>query len=798
MYPMNQQPAAQWQNPQQGGQWGMQQPQMQQPQQMLPYDYLNIMVQPLAMQVNTPPFVPQIQCSPALQAWVPSIVYLTINEIQASIGRNALRTFMFNQYAQAGYQNAHFVGLVSMIAIYTEVLLMSGRGSEQQCISQAIGELCSYAAADAVNEFPALFQVINPQEQSNVRTCLTNLALIEQQCQQRKQQMMAPPPGYNPGFQQGNFQRQPQVQQMQGRQNTGWGQQGGQWGGHQQSVGLSSSTSGLLVNQQAPSFGNRQTPVNNRDLPSAQARASSELARWSRKSTETTQIQPSPQSAWKSEHSPAIQQQVQTFDAQQPVQPQSIWSERVTKEQANAAILKQTFKGREPTAMPTNAGFNPAAIRAEWGTDIDTAMIREEEAAQGSWGEAQIVQNGDQLFGTYPVEFDQPKPAETIYGQRYTEEQLPSGYKWKTSKEQPYLPAYNPQKFKLYYTINQNGLVIAIIEPKTESEMRTMDYDKHAIGRVPTQPSMFPKKGAEKEEIKNYADAPSPKISVQTTQVFVLEANESIGMINGHIESVIDGALAEPNSAVRKNIYIAEPLPCDNGLIAKHYRDSITEISKAGNFGDAVRILKNMSAPEELLLANKINDVLTTELQKVLSVNLTLKIKISSFIEDASSLDADLRKYDGDDIANALKEQEGKLLMRTLGTLTKEEGLSFQNDLMGHEIPESDALSPPSAEQASSEELDDKPTLAFLTSNVTYTYLSSYMYELNIALPGGKPAMLTEPTSPNLYKLATELFDAEIVRKTNFRAHYFITKDGIKFEITRGYLNKASYILALV
>lgn len=751
------------QQPWQQQQW--QQPQMMQQQMPLPFDPLNPMSAQIPIQIGYAPFQVQVACSPSMQTYIGLVTSLLIAEIQSRVQANPLRMFMFNMYSRNGFQNEEFIELVDIAINYAEVLLMQRRAqSTDQAIRQAVSEVCAYAACGPVREYPAIQAYLNPQMVNEAQQGLQNMSIIVRQVMELKSRQMAPQfgmqqmqPGFGPGMMQTGFQ-QPGIRPGMG---IGMGM-----GGTQQ--GLTPGQTGLFRSE-SQMTGRTQTQ-SAYETTAVDSQVNRQLERLRRQSGHQ------------------VQQQTQTVQQSQ----QQLHSRFITptaaavKAEEPKPFIQQPFRSKANHSP--DSGYNANAIISEFGAGakptIDEAIVSMTAPTQ-----PQVSAVNTQTT------VQQAEVERKLYA--------PGEIKWVSTKEQPYLPAYNPRTHKIAFTYSDSGNVIAVLIKKTESEMNMMEYDQHAIGRVPTAPSRFPKKETKVNPDTIVTDKPEKldEVNVAVSNRTFLETNEAAGAIAANIDAILSGKLDDVKNAVRTTIEVATPLTCDNQAMVRHYTARIEEISSAGNFDDAVRLLKSLNAPEDALLVNKVDAILTEELLNVLRVNLMLKVRIDSFIEDATALDTVLRNRFGDDVANALKNQEAKILARCVGSLSGEDVKEFELHVMyDGELPASETTTEPTTEeekQAQQDKEDAKPGLAFLLNRVSYTHTAAYAYQLELALVDKQPALLTAEASPILYSMAVELFNDEEIRRNDYRRHYFVTKDGVRLQITRGYLNRSSYIVAL-
>lgn len=175
----------------------------QQPNQQLPFDPQNFMWPMLNINVNYPPFVPNIQTLPDLQGYLPIISGMAMQEVQQTARNNALRVFAFNRYAQNSFNNAEFSGLVSAIVDYVILLTHFWRSVPDYtaAVHKAVPEATSMYTASEIYYYPQLEAYLDPQTLNEVRTTFQDFQRVGNEIQSLKRSGQWPV---------GQYQQQPQ------------------------------------------------------------------------------------------------------------------------------------------------------------------------------------------------------------------------------------------------------------------------------------------------------------------------------------------------------------------------------------------------------------------------------------------------------------------------------------------------------------------------------------------------------------------------------------------------------------
>ena len=154
----------------------------------------------IQMAYGQPPFVPNVQCPPQLQQFLPLIVQQAMEIIQAEAARpqpSALRIFMFNMLGVNGFQNNEFVSFiqdcVKLIVLHLESGVL-GNIDLPTAIKRCVDTYCEFYAASAVMKYNALLQNI---DQNTARLCQDKIGSFTQhmsrlEAMQKPQQQMYP------------------------------------------------------------------------------------------------------------------------------------------------------------------------------------------------------------------------------------------------------------------------------------------------------------------------------------------------------------------------------------------------------------------------------------------------------------------------------------------------------------------------------------------------------------------------------------------------------------------------------
>ena len=147
----------------------------------------------LQFQTGSYNVVPNIALDPHLQQFAQMLQPMSqvlIEEIQNKCRANPLRTFLFNQMANNGFQNAEFASLVKSAIEYFAYLVRRGQiQNPQQGVYKAAQEMVMFIAANNARNYPPLRQFEDPNK---IQFVLNQFDGITQDMMRERQQGMYP------------------------------------------------------------------------------------------------------------------------------------------------------------------------------------------------------------------------------------------------------------------------------------------------------------------------------------------------------------------------------------------------------------------------------------------------------------------------------------------------------------------------------------------------------------------------------------------------------------------------------
>lgn len=126
--------------------------------QQLRYDPENLMWPTQWINIESPPFVPNINVDPRAARFLPVICGLLMKEIQdnAQPGR-PMRVFMYNLYSDHNWQNENFARTVAGICDWFIMAMETGQyRTEQDCLLDIVPRMAELAAAAQLRDNPGL------------------------------------------------------------------------------------------------------------------------------------------------------------------------------------------------------------------------------------------------------------------------------------------------------------------------------------------------------------------------------------------------------------------------------------------------------------------------------------------------------------------------------------------------------------------------------------------------------------------------------------------------------------------
>lgn len=189
-------------------------------QQQLPFDPENLMWPTQWLNIENPPYVPQINVDQRAGNFLAIISGLLMQEIQnnAQPGR-PLRVFMYNLYSNNSWNNENFARTVAGICDWFIMAMETNQyRSEQDCLTDIVPKMAELAAATQLRDYPALEGYIDANMHNATVGLINNFDGIAHQIQ-----------SYMSRQQQGN-----QWGNRGGGNQGGGNQGGGSWADRQQ------------------------------------------------------------------------------------------------------------------------------------------------------------------------------------------------------------------------------------------------------------------------------------------------------------------------------------------------------------------------------------------------------------------------------------------------------------------------------------------------------------------------------------------------------------------------------------
>jgi hypothetical protein len=194
--------------------------------QQLPFDPENLMWPTQWLNIENPPFVPQINVDQRAANYLPVISGLLMQEIQnnAQPGR-PLRVFMYNLYSNNGWANENFARTVAGICDWFIMAMETNQyRSEQDCLTDIVPKMAELAAATQLRDYPALEGYIDANMHNATVQLINNFDGIAHQIQSyMSRQQQGSQWGNRGQQQQGGGWQDRQRGDWQGRRQTGGG-----------------------------------------------------------------------------------------------------------------------------------------------------------------------------------------------------------------------------------------------------------------------------------------------------------------------------------------------------------------------------------------------------------------------------------------------------------------------------------------------------------------------------------------------------------------------------------------------
>lgn len=361
---------------------------------------------------------------------------------------------------------------------------------------------------------------------------------------------------------------------------------------------------------------------------------------------------------------------------------------------------------------------------------------------------------------------------------------------WKPSAIQPYHPAVNLSFQRLLYLILIQGDVIAIVQNLPKDTFH-MDYDKHAVraefaSKAPIVPAT--QKPVEKPQ---YIDMPVDEVTITTVEPSAEETSIDSAVLHSTVDAVVARATIaaeqdgtnETLNVIQSLVKIVEPVLFDSAADAQETGVVLSQLNTCKNFEDAARLLKTVTNKN---VFNRANAIITERLNSAFAAELSIPdARIDSFVDDYQDiLDLVAEHFPGA-INDTLKAQQLRIMRMCLNCVVATNLREKAEELIGSE---DDQLV---------EEVMAK--MVFLTRNVSVNNVAIYDHELNVLFDeNNKTVAVLQSQQPVLFAILEKIFAVKEIKSGTFFANYLLTKDGIRYSISRGMLMGSAYLITKV
>lgn len=363
---------------------------------------------------------------------------------------------------------------------------------------------------------------------------------------------------------------------------------------------------------------------------------------------------------------------------------------------------------------------------------------------------------------------------------------------WKPSALQPYHPAVCLNTQRVIYLILINGSVIAIVQPLPKESFH-MDYDKHAVSaqfvdKAPIVP--FTDEPAERPE---YIDMPVDDVVLNTLP----DISEETCIESAILKSGVDAAVARcvdltadnaANSIEAMCVYqslvkVAEPIMFATKEDARETNLLLSQLSTCKNFEDAANILKQIKNKNVFHRANKI---VTERLNSVFAAELAIPdAKIDSFVDDYQDIMDLVAEHFPGAINDTLRSQQLKIMRQCLSSVVATNSVPHAIELIDSE------------DNVVIEEIMSR--MIFINRNISVNQLGIYDHELSILFDeNNKTVAVLQSQQPVLFAILQKIFEVKELKAGNYFANYLMTKEGVRYSISRGMLMGSAYLITKI
>lgn len=353
---------------------------------------------------------------------------------------------------------------------------------------------------------------------------------------------------------------------------------------------------------------------------------------------------------------------------------------------------------------------------------------------------------------------------------------------WVATTVQPYRTLFNIKKYFAVYDeqyINGNKFVIETIR---ENEMG-MDKNSHVVGYLPGAINQV-----NATKTLSELDMPPAINKVINATVTDRSTENTDAIVKSDIwtqETNLDDAIFTARKWLFKigstpiftcNAFIATPY-----LLTRESNKLFSELENSATFSEiAVCIDKAIKAevPEAIILNNQMTELVNN----ILCNRLSLETNIDSFVEDLSSLVTHISKKYGGMWLNAWDTVENEVVI--VNDLFPKQSDNNENELTSI---------------LADTELDDGGVKAeniyIHTKRVSISLIDILSKDLNYNLSKNESLLISPDVSPSLFRLAEHLLGSN---EDSIQMNVLVTKDNVKYQLSKGAMVKNSYLISLL
>lgn len=369
---------------------------------------------------------------------------------------------------------------------------------------------------------------------------------------------------------------------------------------------------------------------------------------------------------------------------------------------------------------------------------------------------------------------------------------------WKPSASQPYPFAYNPRTHLKYHRRNVHGDIIEFIKERVRD---TVDYEKHrlvqsfgpaarTIDPIQTQLRLQRMQDSLVQRDREDPTLSAEELALIDNRVFperwITESTLEDAWVACSIGRWHDAVKGKLPDIYHRRARVATPV-----VSSRDESSLVAELSQQTTYSELRRKLLEMrdKASPELwyLCERRMTDAVNRVLNQQFSID---TITISSFVGDILDLPAVLEKRFGEAMVKQYRANEAQSIQNTFRVLQAIPGYSTDLAAAFNEV----YLVRETEDDPEMEE--EGPSITYLATDVTMTFLSCVAQELEVELSSKHASLVTSET-PFLRALVEDIM-VNVKDDLPFDHHFIRTIDGHILELTRGLLGQDAYLLRIV